>query len=161
MARWMKREWEDLMHRFSTAIEQLPEARRQALREAGAVVLAEVRSQIDEQGINDSRGRVKRWQDIRMGSRGGYVRVAPMVKETDKWGYTGVDITRYLEHGHALATHGKTGYFESDKMVVSESTGQSIVPGRLFYSWAESRAHKAALEAASKVLAAVSAELGE
>lgn len=162
MARWVQNDWSDLIHRFAEAIKQLPEARRQALHEAGKVVLAEVRSQIDEQGINDSRGRVKRWQDLQMGSRGGFVRVAPVVRETTKWGYTSVDITRYLEHGHELAIpdhHGKSKYWESEKAVVSESTGRYIVPGRLFYSFAQLRSHKEALKAAERVLSAVTDEL--
>ena len=136
--------WEDL-------IEDFPDARRMALQEIGKAALQEVLHQIRRTGINDSRGRVGRWQEIRMGSRGGYVAVSP-TDETAVVTRTGSrsarDITRYLERGHGIRKPSG----RSDRYRPRVRSGRTYVPGRLFYSWSRMHVQQLATEQAGAML---------
>ena len=67
---------------YGRFIEKVPEIKRDAVAAGGKALLDEVRSQIDKQGINDSAGNVKRWQDYTLSSGGGYVKVRPVEANT-------------------------------------------------------------------------------
>ncbi|SFJ65106.1 hypothetical protein SAMN02910435_02535 [Ruminococcaceae bacterium D5] len=62
----------------------------------------ELQRQIAASGINDSSGRVRRWQVVHVGTGGGYAAVRP------EKGKTGADspgaITNYLEGGYRIAS---------------------------------------------------------
>ncbi len=165
MSRAGLKELEQFLHYYSRVMDAIPNARKEALSEAAEAVKAEVDRQIGAQGIQDRHGRVKRWQQVTMGSGGGWARVKPVEIKINKKTTsvetkinketTSVDITRYLERGHKLVMpgrHGKVTTYAAKKAVVSESTGNYIVPGRLFYSRTKSKAQKIALDAARKVL---------
>ena len=79
MARqWFDKEQWDAFWRFwDDAIQAIPGLKREALASMGDAVLREVRRQITRRGVRDSQGRVARWQEARIGSKGGYVAVAP------------------------------------------------------------------------------------
>lgn len=156
-------QWEKFWRGWEHVIKKLPDAKRMALNEMGKAVLKEVWSQIGQQGINDRYGRVRRWQSMRIGSRGGYVAVSPDtdVVQVTKAGKktTSKDVTRYLERGHRVRQpSGRTkryvARFNDDARTVwSENFRRGdflVVKGRQFYSYARTNAERIAVRAAEK-----------
>lgn len=138
------------IERIDGVVKKIPETKQKVYQQVGEALLANVRKQIDSR-TTDSRGRVKSWQGVEFGDRGGYVKVRPTDKRKDKWGYSGVMKTYAIERGHAIPT--PTGRSEryrprlSDKLVFGTSGRgiDGIVPGRMFYSWAKMDANRIAL----------------
>lgn len=87
---------------FDKILREFPERRRELHERVGRAVQRELQRQIAASGINDSSGRVRRWQAVHVGSGGGYAAVRP------EKGTTGADspgaITNYLEGGHRIAS---------------------------------------------------------
>ena len=87
---------------FDKILQEFPERRRELHERVGRAVQRELQQQIASSGINDSSGRVRRWQVVHVGSGGGYAAVRP------EKGTTGADspgaITNYLEGGHRIAS---------------------------------------------------------
>ena len=73
---------------------KLRQARRAALEDAGDQMLAAVRSRIG------GSGKVQRWQDLYMGSGGGYAAVRARAEVNDENGYAVGYVTNALESGH-------------------------------------------------------------
>lgn len=148
-----EKEWDSFWKNWGEAIQRIPELKREALEAMGKAVLQEVRAQIPRRGVNDRQGRVARWQEMRMGSKGGYVAVSPSPDETVQVTRSGEkttskDVTRYLEKGHGIPTpSGRTRRY-----VPRIASRRTYVPGHLFYSWAKQDAGKIALEKASRLL---------
>lgn len=141
-----KRELERFVHFYGRFIEKVPAIKTQALYAAAKSLQGEVRKQIQEQGVQDPFGRVKRWQQVYLGSKGGYAAVRPMAEYTEKT-WRGKDvfssqITRWLERGHGTRK-GRDGYHHS---------GGAYVKGHLFYSWAKSKGGRAAMDAFEREL---------
>ena len=87
---------------FDKILQEFPERRRELHERVGRAVQRELQRQIAASGINDSSGRVRRWQVVHVGTGGGYAAVRP------EKGKTGADspgaITNYLEGGHRIAS---------------------------------------------------------
>lgn len=87
---------------FDKLLEEFPERRRELHERVGRAVQRELQQQIASSGVNDSSGKVRRWQAVHVGSGGGYAAVRP------EKGKTGADspgaITNYLEGGHRIAS---------------------------------------------------------
>ena len=87
---------------FDKILQEFPERRRELHERVGRAVQRELQRQIASSGINDSSGRVRRWQVVHVGTGGGYAAVRP------EKGKTGADspgaITNYLEGGHRIAS---------------------------------------------------------
>lgn len=113
---------------FDKILQEFPERRRELHERVGRAVQRELQQQIASSGINDSSGRVRRWQVVHVGSGGGYAAVRP------EKGTTGADspgaITNYLEGGHRIA---------SPRLRVS------YVSGYYFYAAAAMRAESVAI----------------
>lgn len=87
---------------FDKILREFPERRRELHERVGRAVQRELQQQIASSGVNDSSGKVRRWQAVHVGSGGGYAAVRP------EKGKTGADspgaITNYLEGGHRIAS---------------------------------------------------------
>ncbi len=146
-------EWDAFWRFWEDAIQRIPDLKREALEAMGRAVLQTVQWQIHLGDVNDEKGRVVSWQEMRTGSRGGYVAVAPSPDETVQVTRSGEkttsrDVTRYLERGHGIPKpSGRTRRY-----VPRIKTGRTYVPGRLFYSWARVDAGKIALEEADRAM---------
>lgn len=157
-----KEAWEMFWRRWDDVTEKWPDAKRLALREMGKVILKEVVQQIPKRGVHDSRGRVARWQNMRLGSGGGYVAVSPSSEDTVQVTRGGnrtnsAQITQYLEGGHAIRPpSGRT-----KRYVPRLHSGRSYVPGHLFYSWAKMDVEYKAIDAADQVLDELSDTLAD
>ena len=142
--------WQRFWAQWEHVIEQVPEAKRDALKAMGEAVLAELRDQIDLQGVNDARGRVKRWQEYRIGCGGGYVAVSPVTDEAQvtRGGETTTskDVTRYLDRGHGV--RGPSG--RAKRYEPRYQHARLYVPGHLFYSYTRDKAGRIAAHAAEK-----------
>lgn len=142
----------ELLHAFDEVIAKVPEARERALKAAIQPVEAELYKQIVARlPGKDQNYHVRGWQEVAMGSKGGYIKIQAPADEKNRYGYTVRQITGYLEHGHKLAV--KRGrYRTSSRTVENAATGDQVVPGFLFYSYTKSRAVNAARMAAESVL---------
>lgn len=153
-----------LLHAFDEVLEKIPEAREKALEAAGE----RVKKELDRQIVarlpgRDQHGRVRSWQDVTMGSKGGYLRIKPTDLEiVNKYRYNSRQVTGYLERGHKIASSGRGRYRavsrseaapkKDSHVVTNESSGDLVVKGFQFYSWTRSRAANEARKAAEIVL---------
>ncbi len=107
-----------------------------------------VRAAIDQSGMKDGGGKIKRYQVKYVGSRGGYAAVRPDDSQSGPNGPGA--ITRYLEQGHRIPrARGGKGYRPRIK--------RSYVDGYHFYQSAgpiaEAKAIRMVEEFADKLLA--------
>ena len=149
-----KSEWDFFWRFWDEAIQRIPDLKRKALEAMGKAVLQEVREQIPRRGVNDQQGRVARWQEMRMGSKGGYAAVSPSPDETVQVTRSGEKTTskaatRYLERGHGIRPPSG----RAKRYVSRVESHRTYVPGRMFYSWAKQDAGKIALEEAHRAMA--------
>lgn len=157
MPRMDLREWNAFWKVWDRKLETLPGAKKAALLQSGLAVQSLLHSQISHR-INDSRGRVKRWQEVQLGSGGGYSAVAP---STSVVGFnkvagrkiTAKNITQYLEHGHKIRPPSGRRKRYRWKVKAKADTNKkhnlyTVVPGRMFYSWTKADAPKVAVRAA-------------
>lgn len=159
-------ELDRFIEQFDRLIEEIPDVKQRIYRQVGEALLKNVRQEIDNR-VSDPYGKVKRWQDIQLGSKGGFVKVLPTDKSKDKWGYTGTMKTYALERGHAVPQPtGRWKRYEtwfSDKLVYGRSGRglDGIVPGRMFYSWAKMDSKQIALSIAEEEVQNLMKSLGE
>ena len=151
----------ELLHAFDEVIAKVPEARERALKAAIQPVERELFQQIALRLPGKDRNyHVRGWQEVTMGSRGGYIKIQAAKEETNRYGYTARQITGYLERGHKMVLPKRNRYRDVDRSSVSKSdrtventaTGDLVVPGYLFYSYTKMRAVNAARMAAESVL---------
>ncbi len=153
-----KKELERLCRWYEDCLKIIPEARKKALQAAADAVKAELDRQIDTR-VNDAHGKVKRWQQVTMGSRGGYSKLSPeKVPVTNKYGkqygYNSRQVTGYLDRGHAVPspTGKNSNYAPNLRKAILGSNGRAVVPGRLFYSWTKMKASELGIAAMEKSL---------
>ncbi len=60
--------WNAFWDRWKNTIDKIPGLKEAMLEKLGGRVQGEVRGAVDRSGLNDSRGRVKRWQNPHVGS---------------------------------------------------------------------------------------------
>lgn len=106
--------WEELL-------QAVPDARRQAVEEAGEAVQRELNTQIGAAELADgAKGTVRTWQELRVGSKGGYAALSPgkgtaqpRAGETQHtWKGKPVSkkqVTRWLERGHGIPPGRRPG----------------------------------------------------
>lgn len=128
---------------FQKLLDEIPEARRNMHERIANAVQNEVRAQIDTSGINDSSGKIKDWQEGRVGSGGGYAAVSPVK------GQTGANspgaITNYLENGHRVRQPSGNA-----KRIRRGRAKNAYVNGYHFYQSARNRAEAIAISEAEK-----------
>ena len=114
--------WSELLKRF-------PEEKRRVLFEVGQELLTQVRQEIG------GKGKVAGWQDIHMGSKGGYVAVRARAKEyqTTKSGkrYAVGYVTNAIEWGHR--TGGRRPGRKAEGYRYRPRIHKAAVPGKWTY----------------------------
>lgn len=140
---------------------QIKDAKRQAMQAAGEAIRDEVAHQVRSR-VNDAHGRVERWQQLRMGSGGGYIAVSPVSDEAVQVTHGGQkssakDVTRYLERGHGVRPPSG----RAERYRPRLRSGRVYVPGRMFYSWAAAEAEKLALRAADRAMGRIADEIDD
>ncbi len=79
---------------FAELLKKVPQEREAMFRELGEELLKDVRSRIG------GAGKVQSWQEMRMGSQGGYVKVWPKPGVFDENGYAAGYVTNAITSGH-------------------------------------------------------------
>ncbi len=146
------------IERFAEVLEGAPavvkDAKRQAFEAAAPKLLSEVRRQIG------GAGKVQSWQDMQVGSRGGYAAVRPRAgaytdpTRTGKRYAVGY-VTNAIESGHRFPTPTGKNRDYRPRM----RSGAMKVPGKQFYAKAEARADAIAQQAVEQVAEALAAHL--
>lgn len=159
--------WEELL-------QAVPDARRQAVEEAGAAVQRELNAQIGAAELADgAKGTVRTWQELRVGGKGGYAALSPgkgtaqpRAGETQHtWKGKPVSkkqVTRWLERGHGTrrpAAGSSRSWNQAGRAGVTRASAAGYVKGRQFYSWTKAKALELALKAADRVLSRIADEV--
>lgn len=175
---------ESLNNIFDGLVRELPEVKRKAVEAAGEAVKRSLNAQIrsaDLSGI-EAKGRVSAWQQIRLGSGGGWAAISPMKGTVYSWdrranfgdrvrqhtwhgkAMTAGLLTMLLERGHSV---GVRGYTAKDRLKYRRDLaparkggwGSTHVAGRQFYAYTKVDAQEVALKAADKVLCRIADEV--
>jgi len=93
---------------FEHVLREIPGARMKMHERIGIAVRNEVSAQINVSGLDDSRGKIKNWQEHFVGSLGGYAAIRA-VRGLGPSGYNDSPgaITNYLENGHRIRPPGQ------------------------------------------------------
>lgn len=129
-------------------LDEAPAARRELHERIAARVQSEVAAQVDASGIHDDGGKIKGWQEGRVGSGGGYAAVSAVSNESGP--SSPGAITYYLNSGHKIRPPGKT---RRSRVKVA------YVNGRHFYQAASERAEAIAYEEVEKFAAEIAKKL--
>lgn len=148
LARAEQKQWDQFCDYWQDLIEEWPNTKRIALYNAGKAVLQEVLANVDRRGVNDRHGRIKKWQELSLGTGGGYAKIAPDNEVWDSHGELAVQVTRYLERGHGIRKPSG----RAERYTPRARTGRLYVPGHQFYSFAKLKAADIGIEAAQKAL---------
>lgn len=159
--------------RFGRLMEVYPEARATAVKAMGQAAQQELNAQIGKADLEtDAKGTVSSWQELRLGSEGGYAAISP---KAYKWSYDHGKgkpkfwksvrvstrmVTKWLERGHGVRKADTTkAYAWSQRRKnriwrsgVNKYTGLRYVKGRMFYSWTKLKARNQALDAATEAM---------
>lgn len=143
-----------LLQKLNAAPNILEDARRRAMEEAAPKLKREVDTAIG------GRGKVRSWQEQRVGSEGGYAAVSPKSKtwtEVNGQGkkYAVGHVTNAIEHGHRFPS--PTG--KNQRYQTRIESGRMRVPGQYFYKKANRNTMEIAREAAAQAAAELIAHL--
>lgn len=144
-------EWKAFWDRWRDTVDQLPGLKKAMLEKIGGRVQGEVWGDVDRSGLNDSRGRVKRWQNPHVGTRNGYVAVRPDSVETaagyqDRQRLNAGALTNFLSSGHRV--RGPSGRAKR----YQPRARMTRVKGYDFYAKAQAEAEKIAVQEAEDFL---------
>ena len=116
----------ELDQKLEQTIKEFPQLRKKATAEVGDAMLTQLHSNIG------GRGKVQRWQDVHLGSGGGYAAVRPKAKtyQTTKQGqqYAVGHVTNAIDAGHKIRPPGG-----KNKRYQPRFT-RAYVRGRAFYA---------------------------
>ena len=143
-----------LIKKLEAAPDILRDARRRAMEEAAPKLKREVDTAIG------GKGKVRSWQEQRVGSGGGYAAVSPKSKTWTKVNGRGKKyavgyVTNAIEHGHRFPS--PTG--KNQRYQPQIKSGRMNVPGKKFYQQADKKTQAIAMEAAEQVVAELIAHL--
>lgn len=144
-------EWKAFWERWHDTIEKLPGLKEAMLEKIGGRVQGEVREAVDRSGLNDSRGRVKCWQNPHVGSGHGYVAVRADSVEVaagygDRQRLNAGALTNFLSSGHkARGPSGRSKRYQPRARMTR-------VKGYDFYAKARAEAEKIAVQEAEAFL---------
>lgn len=168
--------WDDVL-------KAVPEARREAVKAVGEAVEKSLHSHIQSAELSSggAKERVSSWQELRLGSGGGWAAVSPRRKTTvlsydsrkgsdgearqHTWKgkpVTAALATGWLERGHGTKPSGpmvpswsrREGWHQ-----IKARRGSGYVAGRQFYSRTKQDALELALKAADRALCRIADEL--
>lgn len=136
-------------------LDEAPEARRELHERLADMLEQEIHKSIASSSLNDSRGRVRRWQVKHVGSGGGYAAIRPAgSKEGAEIGPNGPGaITNYLEYGHKIR-QSKSGKAYRSRIKVP------FVSGFHFYDTAAPVAEAQAIRKAEEFANQLAAKIG-
>lgn len=153
--------------------EKFPDMRREAATAAGEAIRRELSVQVRSADLSPGSGaRVDGWQDLRIGSRGGYAAISaksgaapnPRGKSQPNTYHgkpvTMKQVTRWLERGHGtrISRANASSWARVKHGQAAKSTVQSYVRARQFYSATKTKAVDIGLRAADQLLQSLAIE---
>ena len=148
----------EMRTRIDNARNSIPELRRAAHERLGQVVQRTVRGNIST-SLNDSHGKIAGWQDVFVGSRGGYVAVRATDSPAGRNGAGAV--TNYLENGHVKRK--RRTYIKNQARyikIIRARAGNNWVEGRHFYQKSKSSLQREVQREAENILNQLVSSLG-
>lgn len=148
----------EMRTRIDNARNSIPELRRAAHERLGQVVQRTVRGNIST-SLNDSHGKIAGWQDIFVGSGGGYVAVRAATSPAGRDGAGAV--TNYLENGHVKRR--KRTYVRKQTRnvrIIRAQASNNWVEGRHFYQKSKSSLKREVQQEAENILNQLVSSLG-
>ena len=119
------RKLSELGENLERAMKEFPADRRAAHEELGKILKQRLDASISAR-VNDAHGKIRGWQEVHVGSRGGYVAIRPAKNPSGKDGAAAV--TGYLESGHRIRLpSGKAKRLQKSRIRVA------YIRGRYFY----------------------------
>ncbi|MCI1958596.1 MAG: hypothetical protein LKJ25_03110 [Clostridia bacterium] len=93
-----------LENKLKKVLDSLPEEKRKLHEELGEMAKGIVENNISV-SVNDGNGKIKNWQEMRIGSKGGYAAISPkknmyIYNKTNNKKYAVGYITNAIENGH-------------------------------------------------------------
>lgn len=155
-----------------------PEKRKELHDRIAEMLKQEVDRAIDESGLDDGRGKIKGWQESRVGSKWAYAAIRPIKGRGLVGNNSPGAITNYLEYGHkaresmadreerlnSLAKRHsekqgrlKGRYLKKNAIVLDR---RHWVPGYLFYADANFNIESKAIHIAEKFVDELTKKLG-
>lgn len=166
-------EWKAFWARWRDTIDGVPGLKEEVLDRVGARIRNEVHNAIEVSGINDSRGRVKRWQNPHVGSGKGYVAVradSHKVTGTIGTGYKDMEtVLRYRGRESPMNAGALTNFLTSGHRVRGPSgrskryqprARMTRVRGLDFYGKAKAETEKIAVQEAESMLREIKEMVG-
>lgn len=149
-----------LERNLNELLQQFPDMKEEALREAGQAMLATLRTRLSGTPMADAGAKVSGWQKYYLGSRLGYVAVRPVGgKDGAATGPNGPGaITNYNESGHKIRgpkPSGKASYRYRPRIK------KVHVDGYHFYYASDGAAQRAGIEALNKLARRIAEEVVE
>ena len=93
---------DDLDSALNRILMQAPDKRREFHEEMGRIIKRDVEAAIASSGLNDASGKIRRWQEVRVGSNGGYAAISALKGRELVGANSPGAITNYLEGGHEI-----------------------------------------------------------
>lgn len=170
----LNREWLERFSQFwDSLFEVVPEARAEAVKAMGEAAKQELDAQIGAADLEtDAKGTVRSWQELRLGSRGGYAALsprsgtaAPRSGKQHTWKGAAVtqrQVTKWLERGHGTRkprAGSATAWNQAGTAGIRRRSAVSYVKGRQFYSYTRGKALDLALKAADRALSRIADEV--
>ena len=149
-------ELDELVERLDKSPEVIREARRKAMEQAAPKLQQQVRTEIG------GSGKVQRWQNSFVGSRGGYAAARPKAKTfaQDNRGkvtrYQVGAVTNAINFGHRYPGQSVRG---KGRRKTADRFTSGRVAGRYFYEAAQAKAPQVAQEAVQQVADALKSHL--
>lgn len=148
----------ELRTRIDNANNSIPDLQRAAHERLGQVIQRTVRGNIST-SLNDSHGKIAGWQDIFVGSGGGYVAVRAATSPTGRNGAGAV--TNYLENGHVKRQRRTYVKKQSRNIrVIRAQASNNWVEGRHFYQKSKSSLQRVVQQEAENILNQLVSNLG-
>ena len=148
----------ELRRTFQQARQSIPQLQRAAHERLGQVVQRTVRDNIST-SLNDSHGKIASWQDVFVGSRGGYVAVRATDSPAGRNGAGAV--TNYLENGHVKRK--KRTYVRKQTRnvrIIRAQASNNWVEGRHFYQKSKSAVQQEVQREAENLANQIASSLG-
>lgn len=149
--------WDELL-------ELLPEARRQAVEAAGEAIQQSLEDHIQRADLDGAgaKGRVKSWQELRLGSEGGWAAISPSWEKVESWEKRKTYAGRFKQHTSWV--DGKKKPVTAQQVTTWLERGHGTrwggyAPGRYFYSRTKDDALELWLKAADRVLCRLADEV--
>ncbi len=146
-----------LTEELDAILEQFPRKRRELHEQLGQMMQEEVNAQIAQAGFKGGGDRLKSWQEVNVGSGGGYAAVRPT--NTTTGSNSPGAITNYNEAGHKIRKPGLKVHRGKKKYRYRPKINVPYVDGKHFYDAARRNVEEKAIQIVEDFVDEIAKEL--